>query len=111
MFTDFRLGNTWCAAMDSAQEHAFGFSEAISLIVECDTQAEVDRYWEELSADPAAEQCGWLKDEYGVSWQINPRRLNELLRDPDPEKAGRAMSAMLEMKKLDIAALERAAEG
>lgn len=111
MFTDFRLGNTWCAVMDSAHEHNFGFSEAISLMVMCETQAEIDRYWEALSADPASEQCGWLKDVYGVSWQIVPNRLNELLRDPDPARSGRAMSAMLEMKKLDIGQLERAVEG
>jgi predicted 3-demethylubiquinone-9 3-methyltransferase (glyoxalase superfamily) len=89
----------------------FHFTEAISFVVHCDTQAEVDHYWDRLSAggDPSAQQCGWLKDRYGLSWQIVPNALPELLGDPDSEKARRAMQAMLGMKKLDIAALRRAA--
>lgn len=88
----------------------FTFNEAISLQVECETQQEVDYYWGRLSAggDPAAQQCGWLKDKYGLSWQIVPRVLYELLRDHDSEQTQRTMSAMLHMKKLDIAALEAA---
>jgi predicted 3-demethylubiquinone-9 3-methyltransferase (glyoxalase superfamily) len=91
----------------------FRFSEAISFEVSCETQDEVDRYWDRLAegGDPTAQQCGWLKDRFGVSWQIVPTVLGRLLGDPDPEKAGRAMQAMLGMKKLDIAELERAHAG
>jgi len=94
--------------MDSANQHDFTFNEAFSLYVECDTQAKVDALWEALSAVPESEQCGWLKDKYGVSWQIVPKRLGELLGDPDPEKSGRVMDVMLTMKKIDIAELEAA---
>ena len=89
---------------------AFKFSEAISFQVLCKSQAEVDHYWEKLSAggDPKAQQCGWLKDKFGVSWQIVPTVLPALLHDKDRAKADRVMKALLGMKKLDIAALERA---
>ena len=82
-------------------------------MVGCDSQAEVDHYWSRLSegGDPAAQQCGWLKDRYGLSWQIVPNVLNELMTDPDPERAKRARKAMLAMKKLDVAALRAAADG
>lgn len=88
----------------------FTFNEAISLQVHCQTQEEVDHYWEKLSAggDPKAQQCGWLKDRYGVSWQVVPTVVADLIGDPDSERSQRAMAALLEMKKLDIAALERA---
>jgi predicted 3-demethylubiquinone-9 3-methyltransferase (glyoxalase superfamily) len=91
----------------------FTFSEAVSFVVSCDSQEEVDYYWDKLSegGDPQAQQCGWLKDRYGLSWQIVPRILDELLGDPDPIKARRAMKAMLQMKKIDIDSLKRAAEG
>ena len=91
----------------------FKFTEAISFQVSCETQEEVDHYWNKLSAggDAAAQQCGWLKDRYGVSWQVVPAVLPEMLMDPDPVKAGRVMEAMLPMKKLDIAALKRAYAG
>ena len=91
----------------------FKFNEAISLQVLCDSQQEIDAYWERLTegGDPKAQQCGWLKDRYGVSWQIDANALHEMLRDPDPEKSGRVMEAMLKMKKIDIAALERAYAG
>ncbi len=91
----------------------FKFSEAVSFQVNCDTQDEVDHYWNTLSAggDPKAQQCGWLKDKFGLSWQIVPRVLPELLTDPDYEKSQRAMQAMMQMKKLDIAALKRAFAG
>ncbi len=90
----------------------FKFNEAISFQVHCETQKEVDYYWEKLSAggDEKAQQCGWLKDKYGVSWQVIPNVLGELLSDPDPERSGRVMNAMLQMKKLDIALLKRAYE-
>src|SRR5262245_25248258 len=89
----------------------FKFTEAISFNVECETQEEVDYYWEKLSADPQAEQCGWLKDKFGLSWQINPTILGELMSDPDPEKSERVMKALLQMKQIDIAGLKRAYEG
>jgi predicted 3-demethylubiquinone-9 3-methyltransferase (glyoxalase superfamily) len=91
----------------------FQFNEAISLQILCDTQDEVDRYWEKLSAggDEKAQQCGWLKDRFGVSWQVVPRVLPELLGSPDVAAAQRATTAMLAMKKLDIAALQRAYDG
>ncbi|MEZ5935416.1 MAG: VOC family protein [Alphaproteobacteria bacterium] len=88
----------------------FTFNEAISLQIPVETQAEVDRLTEALSVVPEAEQCGWVKDRYGLSWQIVPTRLIALLQDADPARARRAFEAMLEMKRIDIAALERAAE-
>lgn len=88
------------------------FNEAISFVVSCETQEEVDMYWNALTADGGEEsQCGWLKDKYGVSWQIVPTALEKLTNDPDKERAARASKAMLKMKKLDIAELERAAGG
>ena len=90
----------------------FTFSEAVSFQINCEDQAEVDYYWEKLTADGGAEgQCGWCKDKYGLSWQVTPRGMDEVFSDPDPEKAQRAMQAMLQMKKLDVAALREAAEG
>jgi predicted 3-demethylubiquinone-9 3-methyltransferase (glyoxalase superfamily) len=91
----------------------FEFNEAISLQVMCETQEEVDYHWARLSqgGDEKAQQCGWLKDPYGVSWQVIPTALIEIIGDPDPEKSGRVMTALLQMKKIDIAALERAYAG
>ena len=91
----------------------FRFNEAISLQINCDTQAEIDHYWSKLSAggDPHAQQCGWLKDRYGLSWQVNPSIVPQLLTDPDAAKRGRVMNALLGMKKVDLAALLAAAEG
>ena len=108
MFTDFMLEGQWFAAMDSAREHNFKFNEAISLMVNCDTQQEVDYFWEKLSAGGRTQPCGWLKDRFGVSWQVVPTILNELMEDKDPEKSQRVLKAMLEMEKLDIAALKKA---
>lgn len=110
-FVDFSLEGQKFAAMDSARNHHFTFNEATSFFVRCEDQAEVDYYWGKLSADPQAEQCGWLKDKYGVSWQIIPNRLGELIQDPDPKKAGRVMDAILKMKKIDIEQLQAAYEG
>jgi len=90
---------------------AFRFNEAVSLVVHCETQAEVDWFWEQLSAGGKEKPCGWLEDRYGVSWQIVPDALLELIEDPEPGKAKRAMQAMFQMKKIDIAALQRAAGG
>lgn len=91
----------------------FTFNEAVSFQIECGTQEEVDHYWEALSAggDPAAQQCGWLKDRFGLSWQVVPKILPVLLNDADAVKSQRAMMAMLQMKKLDIAALQQAFDG
>ena len=88
----------------------FTFSPAISFVVDCKTQKEVDELWEKLSADPKAEQCGWLKDKYGVSWQIVPTILNEMLQDKDPKKSERVIKAMLQMKKIDMKILQKAYE-
>ena len=111
MFADFMLENQWFAAMDSAHEHKFNFNEAISLMVYCDTQAEIDDYWEKLSAVPEAEQCGWLKDRYGVSWQIVPTAMDEMMSQGTPEQMRRVTEAFLKMKKFDIAELKRTYKG
>ncbi len=89
----------------------FKFTEAISLLVDCKTQQEVDELWEKLSEGGEKSQCGWLKDKYGLSWQIVPTVLGEMLQDKDPEKSKRVMTAMLQMKKIDIKALRQAYEG
>lgn len=89
----------------------FKFNEAISLYVDCESQEEVDYYWSKLSEGGQIQQCGWLKDKFGVSWQIIPSALPKLLNDPDRDKAGRVMQAMLQMKKIDIAKLQQAANG
>jgi predicted 3-demethylubiquinone-9 3-methyltransferase (glyoxalase superfamily) len=88
----------------------FSFTPAISLLVNCETQVEVDELWEKLSAGGKKDRCGWLKDKFGLSWQIVPTRFGELMSDPDPKKANRVMQAMLQMDKLDIAALENASQ-
>jgi predicted 3-demethylubiquinone-9 3-methyltransferase (glyoxalase superfamily) len=107
----FALEGQVFAAMDSAREHPFAFNEAISFIVHCATQADIDYYWEKLSADPKAEQCGWLKDKYGLSWQIVPTAMNEMLQGKDEKKLARVTEAFLKMKKFDIDTLRRAYEG
>lgn len=109
MFSDFRLDATWFAAMDSAREHGIGFNEAISFMVHCRDQSEIDRYWGRLSAVPEAEQCGWCKDKYGVSWQITPVVLGEVMTSGDAEKIARVTQAFLPMKRFDVAAIEAAA--
>lgn len=108
MFADFMLENQWFAAMDSAHEHKFGFNEAISFMIYCDTQEEIDSYWDKLSAVPEAEQCGWLKDPFGLSWQVVPREMDEMLSQGSPEQAARVTQAFLTMKKFDLAALRKA---
>jgi predicted 3-demethylubiquinone-9 3-methyltransferase (glyoxalase superfamily) len=89
----------------------FKFNEAISLIVYCDTQKEIDHYWAILSADPSAEQCGWLKDRFGLSWQIVPTIMDRMMEDTDPARSARVTKAFLKMKKFDIAELQRAYDG
>jgi predicted 3-demethylubiquinone-9 3-methyltransferase (glyoxalase superfamily) len=106
----FHLASQKFKAMDSGLDHAFTFNEAISLFVNCETQEEVDTLWDKLSGGGVVQQCGWLKDQYGVSWQIIPTILGELLQDPDPVKSQNVMQAMLQMKKLDIVALKQAYE-
>ena len=107
----FKVEGYELAAMDSAREHNFSFNEAISLMVLCDTQEQIDRYWKKLSAVPEAEQCGWLKDRYGVSWQVAPRALDKMMQDADEQTLARVTQAFLPMKKLDIATLEDAYAG
>jgi len=109
----FTLEGQEFAAMDSAYEHQFSFNEAISFMVHCGTQAEIDSTWEKLTegGDPRAQQCGWLKDKFGLSWQIVPTVLAEMLKSPDKERVERVTVAFLKMKKFDIQALRRAYEG
>jgi predicted 3-demethylubiquinone-9 3-methyltransferase (glyoxalase superfamily) len=112
MYEDFRLFGQWFAAMDSAGRHDFTFNEAVSLIVHCGSQEEVDYFWEKLPEGGGSEGvCGWLKDRYGLSWQVIPTAMGEFLGGPDAEGRQRATQAMLKMKKLDIAALGRAYKG
>jgi len=106
----FTLDGQNFMAMDSSGPHKFIFNEAVSFMVNCDTQKEIDFYWGKLSAVPAAEQCGWLKDKYGVSWQIVPSIMNEMMAGGDKEKIARVTQAFLKMKKFDIEALKRAYE-
>ena len=109
-FAQFQLEGQQFAAMDSARTHGFAFNEAISLMVHCDTQQEIDYYWDRLSADPKAEQCGWLKDKYGLSWQIVPRAMDVMLASKDEKKVARVTEAFLKMKKFDLAKLEEVYE-
>ncbi len=111
MFSDFALGGQWFAAMDSAGSHKFAFNEAISLLIPCGSQGEIDYYWEKLSADPRAEQCGWLKDRFGVSWQVWPTEMGEMLSRGTPEQTARVTRAFLQMKKFDLEKLRAAFAG
>lgn len=111
MFADFELAGVWFAAMDSAREHNFAFNEAVSFLIPCETQEEIDYYWEKLSADPKAEQCGWLKDKYGLWWQVSPTALGEMMEKGTPEQIARVTKAFLPMKKFDLAKLREAYEG
>lgn len=109
-YMEFTLEGQQFAAMDSGYKHAFTFNEAISFIVHCDNQEEVDYYWEKMSAVPEAEQCGWLKDVYGVSWQIVPKEMDDMMRNGTREQIDRITQAFLPMKKFDIAKLREAYE-
>lgn len=111
MTVEFEIDGITLTALNGGPH--FKFNEAISLQVMCETQEEIDRLWNQLTAggDEAAQQCGWLKDKYGLSWQIVPTALAKLLADSDPMKAGRTMRAMLKMKKLDLGVLKRAYSG
>jgi len=110
-YVHFTLAGQEFGAMDSAHEHNFAFNEAISFMVYCETQEEIDYYWDKLSAVPEAEQCGWLKDKYGVSWQIVPTALDEMMQKGTQEQIARVTEAFLPMKKLVIAELQKAYEG
>lgn len=109
MVVGFELEGMRFLALNGGPDHRF--SDAVSFLVDCESQDEVDELWDALTADGGEPgPCGWLKDRYGLSWQVVPRRLTELLSDPDPERARRATEAMLKMQKIDIAELERAAD-
>jgi len=110
-YGSFSLFGQEFGALDSAHPHPFSFNEAISFIVNCDTQEEIDTYWNKLSAVPEAEQCGWLKDKFGLSWQIVPSSMGKMMQSNDKEKINRLTQAFLPMKKLDIAKLQEAYDG
>ena len=105
----FSWGSQEFMAMDVGDAPGFGFTDGISLFVSCENQEEVDYYWEALQAGGGSEvQCGWLKDQFGVSWQVIPKALGDLMSDPDPAKSGRVMQAMLKMTKIVVSDLEKA---
>ena len=107
----FTLAGTEFAAMDSARPHPFTFNEAISFMVHCDTQQDIDRYWASLSARPESEQCGWLKDRFGLSWQIVPNAMDDMMKTKDKKALARVTQAFLKMKKFDLKTLDRAFKG
>jgi len=109
MYGDCKLEDKWLAAMDSAHEHGFGFNESVSFMITCADQEEIDYYWAQLSAVPEAEQCGWIKDKYGLSWQITSADIETLMREGDQQQIDRITQALMPMKKLDIARLMAAA--
>jgi len=109
MVVDFVLDGQPFIALNGGPH--FKMSDAISLTVECNTQAEIDRYWEKLSEGGQQLDCGWLHDKFGVSWQVNPKRLSDMVSDPNPKKAQAAMNAMMKMKKIVIADIEKAYDG
>jgi predicted 3-demethylubiquinone-9 3-methyltransferase (glyoxalase superfamily) len=109
MTVNFELDGQRFTALNAGPQ--FKFTEAISFVIECQTQEEVDRYWTKLTAGGQEVECGWLKDRYGLFWQVTPRILLEMIGDPDPAKAERVMKAMLQMKKIEIAPLKQAYEG
>lgn len=112
MFTEFMLDSQWLAAMDSAGDHNFAFNEAISFIINCENQEEVDYYWEKFTSDGGQESmCGWLKDKYGVSWQVIPMEIFKFIGGPDKEKSSNATNALFQMKKIDIQDLKKAYNG
>ena len=108
MVVKFELDGQEFVAINGGPD--FTFDEAVSFQIECEDQAEVDEFWERLTEGGEESQCGWLKDRFGLSWQVTPKRLGELIADPDPGRAQRAMQAMLGMRKIDVAELERAAD-
>jgi predicted 3-demethylubiquinone-9 3-methyltransferase (glyoxalase superfamily) len=111
MYASFRIAGQRFAAMDSALDHAGGFNEAISFLVACEDQDELDRCTDALSAVPEAEQCGWIKDRFGLSWQLSPVELGRFMSEGSPEQRARVTEAFLAMKRFDLATLRRAYEG
>ena len=111
MYADFTLAGQKFAVMDSPPIHKFNFNEAVSFLVVCEDQREIDYFWEKFEVPSGEGQCGWLKDKFGVSWQITAEGMTEMLNDSDKEKANRAMEAMLQMRKIDIKKLKDAYEG
>jgi predicted 3-demethylubiquinone-9 3-methyltransferase (glyoxalase superfamily) len=111
LFAQFSLNSNLFNAMSGAGEHKFDFNEAVSLIINCESQEEVNYYWEKLTDGGSESMCGWLKDKYGVSWQVIPSMLKKLISDPDKEKASRVMAVLLQMKKLDSELLQKAFDG
>jgi len=109
MTVEFELDGQRVVAINGGPD--FAFTEAISLEISCEDQAEIDHYWERLTAGGEEGPCGWLKDRYGLSWQVTPKGIDELFADADPARAARAMKAMFGMRKLDVAALRAAADG
>ncbi len=111
MFSDFKLEDQWFSAMDSGVPQPFMFNEAVSLLITCKDQDEIDYYWDKLSTVPEAEQCGWLKDKFGVSWQVASDALDRMLSEGTPEQVDRVTQAFLKMKKINIAELEKVYNG
>lgn len=109
MYCDFKIEDMWMSTMDGGDPHEFDFNEAISFLVKCESQEEIDYYWDKLSAVPEAEQCGWLKDKFGVSWQIVPTEMDEMMSSGDTEKIARVTEAFLKMKKFNLNELRKAA--
>lgn len=110
MFSDFMIENEWFAAMDSGHKHGFSFNEAVSFLVSCNTQEEIDYYWERLSAVPQAEQCGWCKDKFGLSWQVTAAVMDDMMRG-SKEQVDRVTQAFMKMKKFDLTLLQNAFNG
>ncbi|WP_259067209.1 VOC family protein [Mucilaginibacter sp. X4EP1] len=111
MFADFFIDQTWLAAMDSAHEHGFNFTDAVSLLITCETQEEIDYYWSALAADGQPGQCGWLKDKYGVAWQVTSTVMFDALKNGSPEQVDRVTGTFMQMQKVDVAVLEKAYRG
>lgn len=111
MFTDFYIDQTWLAGMDSAHQHGFNFNDAVSLLIPCETQEEIDYYWSALSANGKPGECGWLKDKFGVSWQVASTVMFEALKNGNPEQIARVTQAFMTMKKVDMLTLQRAYDG
>jgi predicted 3-demethylubiquinone-9 3-methyltransferase (glyoxalase superfamily) len=111
MHAEFRIAGRILMAMDSAIKHEFGFNEGVSLVVRCSTQEQIDHFWNKLTDGGSEVECGWLKDRFGIFWQVVPVQLDQMLADPDRAKADRVTKAFLHMKKLDIKQLEEACNG
>jgi len=111
MYADYYLDQTWLAAMDSAHPHGFRFNDAVSLLIPCETQEEIDHYWSALSAGGEPGQCGWLKDKYGVSWQVASTVMFDALKNGTPEQIERVTQTFMTMQKVNIATLQRAYDG